>query len=117
MKIGELAERTGISTRMLRYYETQDLLRSERGSNGYRYFQDSDIERARTIASLIRSGLPTRLIRVVLSAEDRPDDWTDACDSEFAAILRAELTTLDDKIACLSRSRETVSAYLARAAR
>lgn len=116
MKIGELAERTGISTRMLRYYESQELLRSERSANGYRCFQESDIERARTIAGLIRSGLPTRLVRVVLSAEDRPDDWTDACDSEFAAILRAELITLDDKIACLSKSRETVSAYLDRAA-
>ncbi|MBY8858410.1 MerR family transcriptional regulator [Nocardia sp. CA2R105] len=116
MKIGELAEHTGISTRMLRYYESQDLLRSERGSNGYRYFQRSDIERARTISSLIRSGLPTRLIRVVLSAQDRPDDWTEACDSEFAALLRAELTTLEDKIACLTRSRDTVNAYLDRAA-
>ncbi|MFF3570763.1 MerR family transcriptional regulator [Nocardia jiangxiensis] len=116
MKIGELAEHTGISTRMLRYYESQDLLRSERGSNGYRYFQRSDIERARTISSLIRSGLPTRLIRVVLSAQDRPDDWTEACDSEFAALLRAELTNLEDKIACLTRSRDTVNAYLDRAA-
>ncbi|MQY20705.1 hypothetical protein NRB20_38130 [Nocardia sp. RB20] len=117
MKIGELAEHTGISTRMLRYYEAQGLLHSTRGSNGYRYFQTADIERARTIASLIRSGLPTRLIRVVLSAADRPADWTEACDSEFAALLRAELTTLDDKIACLSRSRDTVTAYLERAAR
>lgn len=117
MKIGELAEHTGISTRMLRYYETQGLLWSTRGSNGYRYFQDGDIERARTISSLIRSGLPTRLIRVVLSAEDKPENWTEACDSEFAALLRAELTTLDDKIACLTRSRDTVSTYLERAGR
>ncbi|MDI1455804.1 MerR family transcriptional regulator [Streptomyces sp. NPDC014684] len=115
MKIGELAKRAGTSTRMLRYYEAQGLLRSERGANGYRYFQDSDIERARTIASLIRSGLPTRLIQVLLSAQDRPDDWTDACDHQFAALLRAELSALDDKIACLSRSRTAVNAYLERA--
>jgi DNA-binding transcriptional MerR regulator len=115
MKIGELATYTGISTRMLRYYESQDLLHSERGANGYRYFQHSDIERAETIASLIRSGLPTRLIRIVLSAQDRPADWTDACDDEFAALLRTELSTLDDKIACLNRSRDAVSGYLERA--
>lgn len=115
MKIGELAKHAGISTRMLRYYESQGLLVAERGSNGYRYFQDSDIERARTIASLIQSGLPTKLIRVVLTAQDRPDDWTDACDHEFAALLRTELNVLDDKISCLTRSRAAVGAYLERA--
>ncbi|MEU1304144.1 MerR family transcriptional regulator [Streptomyces shenzhenensis] len=116
MKIGELAKRAGTSTRMLRYYEAQGLLHSERGPNGYRYFQDSDIERARTIASLIQSGLPTKLIHVLLTAQDRPDDWTDACDHEFAALLRAELNALDDKISCLTRSRTAVNAYLKRAA-
>jgi DNA-binding transcriptional MerR regulator len=116
MKIGELAKRAGTSTRMLRYYESQGLLQARRGSNGYRYFSDGDVERARTIASLIRSGLPTKLIRVLLSAQDRPDDWTDACDQEFTALLRAELDALDDKIACLTRSRTAVSAYLDRTA-
>ncbi|WP_314178488.1 MerR family transcriptional regulator [Streptomyces winkii] len=116
MKIGELAKRAGISTRMLRYYESQDLLHSERGPNGYRYFHDSDIERVRTIVSLIQSGLPTRLIHILLTAQDRPDDWTDACDDEFTALLRAELDALDDKISCLTRSRTAVSAYLERAA-
>lgn len=114
MKIGELAKRAGTSTRMLRYYESLGLLRPERGSNGYRCFQDGDIERARTIASLVQSGLPTKLIRVVLTAQDRPDDWTDACDHEFTALLRAELNVLDDKISCLTRSRTAVSAYLDR---
>lgn len=116
MKIGELAKRAGTSTRMLRYYESQGLLHSQRGPNGYRYFQDSDIERARTIASLIRSGLPTKLIHVLLTAQDRPEDWTHACDQEFTALLRAELNALDDKISCLRRSRTAVSAYLERAA-
>ncbi|MFF0836733.1 MULTISPECIES: MerR family transcriptional regulator [unclassified Streptomyces] len=116
MKIGELAERAGPSTRMLRYYESQRLLHSERGPNGYRRFQDGDVERVRTIASLIRSGLPTRLIHVLLTAQDRPDDWTDACDQEFTALLRAELNALDDKIVCLTRSRTAVNAYLERAA-
>lgn len=116
MKIGELARHAGTSTRMLRYYESQGLLSAERGTNGYRYFQEADIERARTIASLIRSGLPTKLIRGVLTAQDRPHDWTDACDHEFTALLRAELNALDDKISCLTRSRTAVRSYLERAA-
>ncbi|WP_440590039.1 MerR family DNA-binding transcriptional regulator [Mycolicibacterium hodleri] len=36
MKIGELAERTGASRRLLRYYEEQGLITPSRAVNGYR---------------------------------------------------------------------------------
>jgi MerR family regulatory protein len=36
LRIGELSRRTGVPTRMLRYYEEQDLLHPERDANGYR---------------------------------------------------------------------------------
>jgi DNA-binding transcriptional MerR regulator len=114
MKIGELARRAGTSTRMLRYYESQGLLAAERGPNGYRSFRDSDIERARTIASLVRSGLPTKLIRVVLSAEDRPSEWTAACEDQFTTLLRGELNALEERLSCLTRSRTAIRSYLDR---
>lgn len=116
MKIGELAERAGTTTRMLRYYESQGLLTPERGPNGYRNFYESDIERARTIASLVQSGLPTKLIRVLLEADDRPSEWTNECEDEFAALLRSELKALEDRISCLTRSRAAVHSYLERTA-
>src|SRR5687768_3346908 len=115
MKIGELARRTGVSTRMLRYYEKQGLLQPERAGNGYRTFGEGDVERASTVASLVSSGLTTELVAVVLSMEDRPQDWTPSCTRTFAEILAAELRSIDDKIACLGRSRAAVSAYLERA--
>ena len=38
MLIGELAERTGSSTRALRHYEDQGLLAPTRDTNGYRHY-------------------------------------------------------------------------------
>lgn len=115
MKIGELARRAGTSTRMLRYYEAQGLLSARRSVNGYRSYDESDVERTRTIVSLIRSGLPSRLVHVVLTAQDQPGEWGDACDLEFAGLLRTELDTIDEKISCLTRSRAAVATYLERA--
>ena len=115
MKIGELAERAGVSTRMLRYYESQGLLAAERSANGYRSYRESDVERARTIVSLIQSGLPSRLVQVVLTAHDQPARWGVSCDLEFAKLLREEADAIDEKISCLTRSRAAVENYLTQA--
>jgi DNA-binding transcriptional MerR regulator len=40
MHIGELSERTNISRRLLRYYEEQGLIFSERSPNGYRSYDE-----------------------------------------------------------------------------
>jgi DNA-binding transcriptional MerR regulator len=112
MKIGELADRTGVPQRMLRYYEQQGLLSPQRSDNGYRSYRDADVDRVQRVRSLIRSGMPTRLIRVVLEMED--ETWTEQCTRDFAETLAEELRAIEDKIACLSLSRDTVRDYLTR---
>ena len=112
MKIGELADRTGVPQRMLRYYEQQGLLSPERSGNGYRSYREQDVERVQRVRSLIRSGMPTRLIKVVLEMED--DTWTRQCTRDFAETLAGELRALEDKISCLTMSRDTVRSYLER---
>ncbi len=45
-QIGEVAERTGLSLRTIRYYEEVDLVRpSGRTSGGFRLYTDDDVER------------------------------------------------------------------------
>ncbi|MFT4046049.1 MAG: MerR family transcriptional regulator [Solimonas sp.] len=97
---------------MLRYYESQGLLRARRGGNGYRIYTQADLERAATIGKLIRSGLPSRLIAVVLSMDGH--GWVAECRQTFADIIGAELASLEEKIACLSHSRAVLRAYLAK---
>ncbi|MBO0782775.1 MAG: MerR family DNA-binding transcriptional regulator, partial [Ktedonobacteraceae bacterium] len=41
MNIGELARQTGVSIRSLRYYETKQLLSSQREENGYRSYEST----------------------------------------------------------------------------
>ena len=60
MRIGELAQRTGTTTRALRYYEQQGLVDSQRQHNGYRDYDQAAIMRVRNIRMLLDIGLGLR---------------------------------------------------------
>jgi len=114
MKIGELSERTGIPARMLRYYEEQGLITATRSANGYRSYDDADVERATRARGLVQSGLTTRLAKVVLDVELACADGTPPeCSRELGAMLATELAALNDRLACLTRSRDSVARFLA----
>ncbi|TYK44506.1 MerR family transcriptional regulator [Actinomadura decatromicini] len=66
MRIGELARRTGVSERALRYYEEQGLLRPERRPSGYRVYGEADVAAVRRIRVLLAAGLNTAQINQVL---------------------------------------------------
>jgi DNA-binding transcriptional MerR regulator len=112
VKIGELAERTGIPARMLRYYEEQGLLSSERSANGYRSYDEGDVERATRARGLVQAGLTTRLAKVVLDVERQCAMAQPTCSRELAEMLATELVTLDERLACLTKSRDAVAEYL-----
>ena len=113
MKIGEVAELTGIPTRMLRYYEQQGLLESERCVNGYRSYTDADVEKATRVRALIQSGLSTRMAKIVLDLEDQNERALPAeCSAPLAQELAAELAALDSRLTCLARSRDALARYL-----
>ncbi|MEU3495108.1 MULTISPECIES: MerR family transcriptional regulator [Kitasatospora] len=112
MRIGELAGRTGVAPRLLRYYEEQGLLKPERSANGYREYGEPLVERVRQIRSLLASGLSTRTIRTVLPClADGQFHVRDAAPETLAA-LEHEYRQLVERAECLSRSRDAVGAYL-----
>jgi DNA-binding transcriptional MerR regulator len=57
VRIGELSERTGVSTRMLRYYEQRGLITPERDPNGYRRYTDDTVELVESLRCLHDLGL------------------------------------------------------------
>ncbi|GGX09204.1 MerR family transcriptional regulator [Streptomyces noursei] len=65
MRIGELARITGVTTRALRYYEEQGLLRPERSTNGYRSYGESAVRVVANIRLLLAAGLTTDDLRLL----------------------------------------------------
>lgn len=67
LSIGAVADAAGVTPRVVRYYEQNGLLTSERTSGGQRRYSKSAIERVEFIQQLIRAGLTTEIIRNLLS--------------------------------------------------
>ncbi|MFE5308932.1 MerR family transcriptional regulator [Isoptericola sp. NPDC056578] len=114
MKIGELARRAGVAPRLVRYYEQQGLLVADRAANGYRTYSEDDVERVSRVAGMVRAGIPTRLIKVLLDMETTSRSEAPTCPRTVAEMLATELVGIEDKIACLTRSRDTIRDVLTR---
>lgn len=115
MRIGELSRRTGVAPRLLRYYEQQGLITSCREGNGYRSYTEEDVSQVEQAARMVRSGLPTRLVRALLDLEGvRSTELAATCSRDVAEQLCRQLTEIESRIDCLSRSRDTVRDFLAR---
>ncbi len=72
MKIQELAQQTGVSTKTIRYYEEVGLLPTPiRADNNYRQYSEQDVERLRLVAGARRLDLPLDDIREILALRDR----------------------------------------------
>lgn len=108
MRIGEVAQKAGVSVRALRYYEEQDLLQPDRSSGGQRQYPDTAVGRVRLIQQLFAAGLPSRSVREVLPCVDSgtvPLGLLDHLETERSRISRriidliAARDRLDDVIA------------------
>ncbi|MFJ2261696.1 MerR family transcriptional regulator [Streptomyces sp. NPDC087844] len=105
MRIGELAERAGVSVRSLRYYEEQKLLTSTRSASGQRHYTNDDIERVRFLQNLYAAGLSSRTIAELLPCVDSPSE-----DNQDAALDRMdqERDRLTTHIAELVQARDAL---------
>lgn len=113
MKIGELARRTGVAPRLLRYYEQQGLITAQRAENGYREYTEDDVAQVERVAGLVRAGMPTKLVRVVLDIEGIASaELAATCTRNLAEQLATELAEINGRIACLSKSRDTIHRFL-----
>ena len=109
MRIGELADASGVSARSLRYYEQHGLIRSERTPGGWRDFDDSMIERVVMIQHLFAAGLGSTTINELLPClEAPPEERTGVMEQ----LLAQEVQRLEAKRRDLDRELETLQALL-----
>ncbi|MEV6115842.1 MerR family transcriptional regulator [Streptomyces sp. NPDC052109] len=109
MRIGELARRTGVSERSLRYYETRGLLTAERTPGGHRDYPEWAVDRVIRIQELYAAGLNSEKIRQLLPCmRDRDGGPSAIATPRLVQDLTAERDRIDSMIADLKRSRETL---------
>ncbi|WP_127579341.1 MerR family transcriptional regulator [Paenibacillus koleovorans] len=110
MRIGELAKRTGVSIRSLRYYELQGLLSSDREENGYRVYSELAVEQVNTIQFYIRLGLSTEEIAGFLHCVLIKKE---AFCEQVLPVYRNKLEQLDRQIAQLEMIRANLKERIA----
>lgn len=99
-QISELARQAGLSRSTLLYYEKIGLIRGRRMPNGYRAYDELDLQRLRLIRELRAGGLHLKEIATVLAAKLDP------------ALLRRRLGQLDREIAEKQRARNLLAGLL-----
>ena len=102
MRIGNLAEASGLSRDTLRFYEERGLIRSERSSNGYRLYRDETLQLLGYIRTAQKLGFSLNEIGASLPALwDAPEP-----DQAIAALLRDKVAIIDQKIAELVQLKQ-----------
>lgn len=114
MRIGELAERAGMTTRTLRYYEARGLLPAGRTANGYRSYGEDDVRLLEQIRTLQDFGFGLEETRPFVECLRAGHPAGDSCPASLE-VYRRKLAELDDCIERLRAVRDQVGAQLVRA--
>ena len=114
MRIGEIAERAGVTPRTIRYYEDLGLLDpGEREGHGFRYYTEVELARLKKIDALKQLGLTLEEIGGVINLYC--EDPTGLSGKQrLVEILQAHLEETNEKIEALQQFRSELQANIAR---
>lgn len=110
LRIGALAQATGVSVRSIRHYDQHGLLASTRAENGYRGFEAVAVTQVKQIQRLIATGFSLEEIRsfpdcmLLIEGAKACADMTDA--------KRKRLAILEKQIAALEKQRQRLRGML-----
>ena len=110
MRIGDFAARAGLSARQVRHYTDVGLVPAARLGNGYRDYDQADVEQARRVHALIAVGLSCE--QVLSLVDCLGSEGTATCPQTRAA-LAAQLATIEERIERLEATRRLLRDRLA----
>ncbi len=106
MKIGELAAKSGLNPKTIRYYEAEGLLPlPSRTLSGYRSYQQEDTDRLDFVLKAKRLGLSLEEIKSILQLHDRKEP---TC-LHVRSLLDDKLAHVDRALADLQIFRKEVA--------
>lgn len=113
MRIGELASRTGITPKTIRFWESAGLLDDPaRTPSGYRDYQPDAIDRLKFIREAQAAGLTLEEIRQVLAISDR---GRPPCE-HVSELIQQHVADLNQRIRELTETRRRLRHLAQRAA-
>lgn len=99
MKIGELAEITGITKRTIDYYTNLGLLKAERSTSNYRFYTSEAIERIKVIEQMKAQGMCLNDIKQSLENDNVQNEEIDLQNIRLQMQkLQTEISTLVEKM-------------------
>ena len=107
LRIGEVANQIGITVGALRYYENLGLLKSERGKNGYRYYQPQEIAQVQFIKKAQSLGFSLEDIREVLNVHKQGDIPCELVQS----LLQQKIEQLEAQIQEMTTFKQSLEQY------
>ena len=109
MRIGELARRTGVSERSLRYYEQQGLLTADRTPGGQRDYPEQAVDRVIRIQELFAAGLHSKKIaRLLPCMRDSDGGPSRTATPVLVSELVEERARIDRMMGELANSRDVL---------
>ena len=91
MKIKQVEELVGITSKNIRFYEEQGLLQPRRTENGYRDYQTEDVELLKKIKLFRKLGVPVEQIHRLFQGQISVDE----CLENQKAVLQKEQDNID----------------------
>jgi Cu(I)-responsive transcriptional regulator len=105
MNIGDVARRSGLPAKTIRYYEDIGLIRPLRSENGYRAFRESDLHKLTFLARARALGFTIEDCRTLLALYE--DEGRES--ASVKQVAEQHLAQIDDKIAQLQTMRATLA--------
>lgn len=114
MRIGEIAQRTGVSAKTIRYWEDERLVaQPARTPSGYRDYEAGVGDRITFIRNAQTAGFTLEQIRQILEISDSGN----APCEHVEALIEGHLSDVDARIAELTRTRRHLELLARRASR